>query len=67
MSLSEEDIEFLDAYATAQGISSRSAALQRAIRLLQVSELGGAYESAWAEWDSAEAEVWDATGADGLH
>jgi hypothetical protein len=68
VSLSNEDIEFLDAYARAQGIPSRSAALHRAIRALRTEELGVAYEEAFAEWDddSGAAADWDTTVADGL-
>jgi Arc/MetJ-type ribon-helix-helix transcriptional regulator len=67
VSLPGEDVEFLDAYARDRGLESRSAALQRAVRLLRTAELGGAYEAAWREWDdSGEAEAWEATTADGL-
>jgi len=47
VSLSEADVEFVDEYARAQGFRSRSAVIQRAIRLLKASELGGAYARAW--------------------
>jgi Arc/MetJ-type ribon-helix-helix transcriptional regulator len=66
VSLPDDDVEFLDAYASAQGISSRSAALHRAVRLLRASELGPAYEGAWAQWVEADAALWDATVSDGL-
>lgn len=67
VSLPDEDVEFLDAYAESQGFASRSAAVQKAIRLLRVSELGAAYSDAWSEWvDDGEAEVWDVTAADGV-
>ena len=67
MSLPDEDVEFLDAYAAAQGIGSRSAAVHKAVRMLRASELGDAYEAAWAEWAASEdAELWDSTIADGL-
>jgi len=67
VSLPGEDVEFLDLYAREQGLDSRSAALQRAVRLLRVSELDASYESAWDEWTApGNAEVWDATVADGL-
>ncbi|MFP5298949.1 MAG: ribbon-helix-helix domain-containing protein, partial [Actinomycetota bacterium] len=35
ISLPEEDVAFLDAYAETQGIPSRSAAIHRAVRLLR--------------------------------
>ena len=56
-----------DAYAQNQGLDSRSAALQKAVRLLRASELGAAYEDAWAEWaESEDAALWQPATADGL-
>ncbi len=67
VSLPDEDVEFLDAYAAAQGFPSRSAVVHRAVRLLRASELGAAYEDAWGEWEAAgDADAWEATTADGL-
>jgi Arc/MetJ-type ribon-helix-helix transcriptional regulator len=67
VSIPDIDIDFLDSYAHEHGIESRSAAIQRAIRLLRASDLGDAYEMAWQEWDeSGEAELWEPTAADGL-
>jgi Arc/MetJ-type ribon-helix-helix transcriptional regulator len=67
VSLPAEDVEFLDAYASAHAFSSRSAALQQAIRILRMSELDDAYGAAWAEWEaSGEGALWDATAGDGL-
>jgi Arc/MetJ-type ribon-helix-helix transcriptional regulator len=67
VSLPEEDVEYLDAYAETQGLESRSAALQKAVRLLRSSELGAAYEDAWTEWaESEDAGFWDAATADGV-
>ena len=67
VSLPDEDVEYLDAYAQTQGLESRSAALQKAVRLLRASELGAAYEDAWNDWiDSEDADLWDAAAADGL-
>jgi len=67
VSLPAEDVEYLDTYAHDQGLESRSAALRKAVRLLRASELGAAYEDAWADWaDSADGELWDAATADGL-
>jgi Arc/MetJ-type ribon-helix-helix transcriptional regulator len=67
VSLPEDDVEFLDAYAQAQGIESRSAAVRKAVGLLRVSELGDAYEEAFRAWDDeAEADAWEAVVADGL-
>jgi Arc/MetJ-type ribon-helix-helix transcriptional regulator len=67
VSLPEADVAYLDAYAVTQRLDSRSAALQKAVRLLRASELGAAYEEAWADWaDSGQAELWDEATADGL-
>lgn len=67
VSLPEEDVEFLDAYARARGISSRSAAVRRAIRLLRASELAGQYAEAWEEWaENEDAEAWEVAVGDGL-
>ena len=52
LSIPSVDIEFLDSYANEHGIESRSATVQRAISLLRASELGDAYEVAWAEWEA---------------
>lgn len=67
VSLPEEDVEFLDAYAKSKRIGSRSAVVHKAVRLLRASELGAAYEDAWQEWaESDAAEEWDAVSGDGL-
>lgn len=67
VSLPDEDVDFLDAYADSQGFSSRSAVVHKAVRLLRASELGPAYEEAWDEWSSGdEAESWETTASDGL-
>jgi len=67
VSLPQEDVEYLDAYARAQRLESRSAALHKAVRLLRASELGAAYEDAWTEWaESNDDQLWDAVIDDGL-
>lgn len=67
VSLPEEDVAYLDAYARERGIESRSAVLHRAVRLLRASELGEAYRAAWDEWaTSEEADLWESVTADGL-
>ena len=67
VSLPDEDVEFLDAYARSQGIESRSAVVHKAVRLLRASELGPAYEDAWQEWaESDDATLWDSAVSDGL-
>jgi Arc/MetJ-type ribon-helix-helix transcriptional regulator len=42
VSLPDEDVEFLDQYARSIGAGSRSAVVQRAIRLMRAAELGPA-------------------------
>lgn len=67
VSLPDDDVAFLDTYAERKGNLSRSAVLQRAIRLLRTADLGPAYAEAWAEWEeSGEAALWEVTIADGL-
>ena len=67
ISLSEEDVATLDRFAAEAGLSSRSAAVQRAIRQLGDSALEKAYAVAFEEWDaSVDAAAWDATSGDGV-
>lgn len=67
VSLPEEDVQFLDAYASSKGFVSRSAVVHKAVRLLRASGLGGAYEDAWQEWTTeGEGDAWDVTISDGL-
>lgn len=66
VSLPDEDVEFLDTYAERGGFASRSAVLHKAVRLLRTSELGAAYEDAWAEWEATDdGALWEPTAADG--
>lgn len=65
--LSDEDVEFLDSYAQAQGYESRSAVIGLAVRVLRASKLGDAYADAWLEWEqSDDSELWDRATADGM-
>lgn len=67
VSLPEDDVEFLDSYAQAQGMGSRSAALHKAVGLLRATQLADAYEEAWDSWEAADdASAWEAVTADGL-
>lgn len=67
VSLPDDDVEYLDEYARAQQLDSRSAALHKAVRLLRASELGSAYEDAWTEWARGDNDqLWDAVVDDGL-
>jgi len=67
VSLPEEDVATLDEFARTAGLPSRSAALQRAVRMLRLSGLEQDYEAAWREWESSDDhQAWEATAADGL-
>ena len=67
VSLTDEDVAVLDEYVRTAGLSSRSAAVQHAVRLLRHPDLEQDYEAAWAQWDgSGEQTLWDGTTDDGL-
>lgn len=67
ISLPSEDLEFLDRYTKEAGLGSRSAALQKAVKLLRSAELQAEYAAAWEEFDAAgDAALWDTTVGDGL-
>lgn len=66
VSMSDDDVEFIDQYATDHGVDTRSAVVQRALSLLRSSELGDDYAAAWDEWDGSDADAWEATAADGV-
>jgi Arc/MetJ-type ribon-helix-helix transcriptional regulator len=67
VSLSDEDVRVLDAYVKRTGLPSRSAAVQRAIRMLRYPALEDDYGNAWAEWSGAgEGDVWEDVTGDGL-
>lgn len=66
VSMSEDDVDFLDQYAAEHGVESRSAVVQRAVTLLRAGELGDDYAAAWSDWETTEAELWDAAAGDGI-
>lgn len=67
VSLPGADVQFLDEYVKEQGLDSRSAALQRAVRLLRTVGLGGTYAAAWEEWAAQDdSALWESTTGDGL-
>jgi Arc/MetJ-type ribon-helix-helix transcriptional regulator len=67
VSLSDEDLAILDAYVESSGLPSRSAGVQKAIRMLRFPALEQDYEDAWAEWSAAgEEDLWGGASADGL-
>lgn len=67
VSLPGEDVAFLDSYAGAHELPSRSAVVQTAIRALRLGDLRDAYSDAWADWEaSGEAATWDSVAGDGV-
>jgi Arc/MetJ-type ribon-helix-helix transcriptional regulator len=67
VSLPQEDVEFVDAYAARTAADSRSAVIHAAIELLRQAQLEQEYAEAFAEWDGSEdAGSWDRFSGDGL-
>ncbi|CAM00637.1 hypothetical protein A8924_1709 [Saccharopolyspora erythraea NRRL 2338] len=67
VSLTDEDVTFVDEYAQQVGAPSRSAVIHQAISLLRSAELEDAYASAWAEWESGDdRKLWETTASDGI-
>ena len=66
MSLSSEDVEFLDKYAAEHDVDSRSGVVQRAVSLLRAIELGDDYAAAWEEWQAGDASLWESADGDAL-
>ena len=67
VSLPDEDVAVLDDYVRSSGVTSRSAALRHAIRLLRHPDLEQDYTAAWSEWErSGERAAWEVTAADGM-
>lgn len=66
MSIPDEDLDFIDRYASEHGVDSRSGVVQRAVSLLRATELSDDYAAAWDEWDESDADAWEPTVADGL-
>jgi Arc/MetJ-type ribon-helix-helix transcriptional regulator len=67
VSLPDEDVATLDEFVRTAGLSSRSAAVRYAVRMLRLPELEQDYEAAWNEWEaSGDGTVWSVTAADGV-
>lgn len=67
VSLSEEDVATLDEHVARAGLSSRSAGIQQAVRLLREKDLAQDYAQAWDEWVvDGGAQEWESTAGDGL-
>ncbi len=66
VSLPTDDVAFLDQLAAEQGMRSRSALVQDAIRLLRAAQLTSDYAAAAAEWEDGDGQLWAVTDADEL-
>lgn len=67
VSLSDADVAALDAYVATAGLPSRSAGLQRAVRMLRYPTLDEDYRNAWLEWSEGDQEhAWETATADGI-
>ena len=67
ISLPEKEVTFIDDYARAQRIASRSAVVRRAVELLRRVDLGDDYAAAWVEWaESDDSSDWERTADDGI-
>jgi Arc/MetJ-type ribon-helix-helix transcriptional regulator len=67
VSISEEDLAFLESQVDAGRSASRSAAVHAAVKSLRTRDLEAAYADAHREWrESGEDDVWQATLGDGL-
>ena len=67
VSLPDEDLAFLDEYTNKTGLDSRSAAVQKAVRMLRTAELSSEYAAAWEAFDpNGDAALWETTVGDGV-
>lgn len=67
VSLPEEDVTTLDAFARSSGLASRSAVVRHAIQLLRLPDLEDDYAAAWEEWESSgDQAAWESVASDGL-
>lgn len=67
VSIPDDDVVFLDAFAARAGMESRSAVVQQAIAMLKAAELTRDYAKAFDEWaESDDDAAWDRTAGDGL-
>lgn len=67
VSVTAKDVELLDEFVEQERLASRSAGVQRAIRMLGTRELEREYDDAFAEWDaSADKAFWDQSSGAGI-
>nr|WP_231368793.1 ribbon-helix-helix domain-containing protein [Frigoribacterium sp. CG_9.8] len=63
----DEDVAVLDEFVRTAGLSSRSAGLHHAVRMLRLPKLEADYEAAWNEWEeSGDHAAWSVTTSDGI-
>ena len=66
VSLSADDVAFLDRETSGGAFESRSAAIAAGVRLLRERELVDAYRESFTEWArSDDSELWDGASSDG--
>ena len=67
VSLPQEDVAYVDEYASRTEADSRSAVIHAAIELLRAAELEAQYTEAFEEWDDGDnAAAWDRATGDGI-
>jgi Arc/MetJ-type ribon-helix-helix transcriptional regulator len=67
ISLQDEVVEYVDSCVKLQRAANRSAAIQKAIRLMKMMEMAPQYQAEWQEWEKSEdAGLWDNALSDGL-
>lgn len=67
VSLSEEDVRFIDSHLRETNAASRSAVIHEALEMLRSADLEDAYLAAWDEWEASEdADLWEQASADGI-
>jgi Arc/MetJ-type ribon-helix-helix transcriptional regulator len=66
VSIPDDDLEFIDRYASEHRVESRSGVVHRAVSLLRAAELGDDYAAAWAEWQDSDGAEWESVVGDGL-
>jgi hypothetical protein len=66
VSIADEDVDFIDHYADAHGLGTRSGVVRRALALLRAADLGDDYAAAWDEWVGDDAGAWASAVGDGL-
>ena len=65
VSLTDDDVTYIDEYARRTGAASRSSVLHKALTALRMSEIEEAYAAAWDEWRHADGDAWEVTVDDG--